>query len=353
MSLTESLTGFWSKYWFLILLVLLIALGMGLGLSVPGALLPLLAYLDPRVTTAVITLLMSVSLNGEKLSASLRAPGPVLLGFTVNVLIVPLLGMVGFALQSNIDLKYGILVAASVPCTLAAASVWTRKAGGNDAVSLLVTMTTSLVCFVTTPFWLSVPGFLAGTQFGSAEGLGAVTLSSETRVKLAVDLVFGALVPTLLGQALRQIPVVRHGADRKKSLLGGLAQVLILSMVLVAAVKAGARLGEADGGSIGIKPFVAAFLSVIAIHVAAYFIGTGMSRKLKFRLEDQIAVGLAGSQKTLPTGLLIATELGRSTGMTFALFPMLMYHACQLLLDTIFVASYSRKIAAESERPSR
>lgn len=349
--LPADIKNWFFKYWFLIALVTLIAVGMGLGLIWPHTLPALSAYIDPRVATAIVTLLMSISLNGEKLAAALRSPGPVITGFVVNLLIVPLMGLLLFPLQLHVDLKYGLLVAASVPCTLAAASVWTRKAGGNDAISLLVTMTTSAACFITTPFWLSIPTFLSNSHLGGAEAVAGLTLTLSTRLKLAVDLIFGALIPTFLGQALRQHWAIRFWADRRKPQLGGVAQFLILVMVLVSAIKAGGKLAATDQ-AMGISPFVVVFLCVIAIHIAAFKIAIWASRKLGFRPEDQIAVGLSGSQKTLPTGLLIATELGRTSGMSFALFPMLMFHGAQLLIDTLFVEDYSRRLAT-GESPKR
>jgi|CXWL01.1.fsa_nt_gi sodium/bile acid cotransporter 7 len=353
---TNGLKSRLLKFWFLLCLVTFIASGMTLGLVWPRTFTPLATLVDPRVSTAIITTLMSLTLNSEKIASALRSPWPVMLGFGINVVIVPLLGLLLFPLQTHLDLKYGLLVAASVPCTLAAASVWTRKAGGNDAISLLVTMTTSAACFITTPFWLSIPSLLST---GLPEVSGAAisvtkagfSLSQETRMKLAADLIFGALIPTLLGQVLRRHPPTRIWADRRKSLLGGVAQSLILLIVLVSSIKAGGKLAEA-GRAIDVAAIAVAFMSVIMIHLTAYFIGTTVSHKLGFRPEDQIAVGLAGSQKTLPTGLLIASELGQSAGMAFALFPMLMYHAAQLLIDTIFVEDYARKIASHPKSSS-
>lgn len=334
------------KHWFLLLLVLLLILGGILGAYDPEEMPRRTSIVDPRVTTAAITTLMSLSLNSDKLLGAIRSPGPVLTGFALNTLIVPILGLSLFSFQGHQDLQYGLLIAVSVPCTLAAASVWTRKAGGNDAVSLLVTMTTSTVCFVTTPLWLSVPTLLSRGLSSGEQVSFPSAISAETSYKLGFDLIVGALIPTFLGQILRRIPRLRKWADLRKPILGGIAQCLILLMVLVASIKAGGRL--ADSGDYGISAisFLIAFLSVAGIHVVGYFIGTGVSRSLGFQPEDQIAVALSGSQKTLPSGLLIASELGRTTGMNFALIPMLMYHASQLLIDTIFVEEYSRRISA-------
>jgi len=47
--------------------------------------------------------------------------------------------------------------------------------------------------------------------------------------------------------------------------------------------------------------------------------------------EDWIAVGIAGSQKTLMIGLVMALALDLGIGM----LPMIGYHAVQLIIDTI------------------
>ena len=66
------------------------------------------------------------------------------------IAVLPLLFLV-FLLAGSVSLfgndassgpsQIGLMIAVSTPCTLAGASVWTRKAGGNDAVSLLTTRT--------------------------------------------------------------------------------------------------------------------------------------------------------------------------------------------------------------------
>ncbi|MFO1022392.1 MAG: bile acid:sodium symporter [Planctomycetales bacterium] len=58
---------------------------------------------------------------------------------------------------------------------------------------------------------------------------------------------------------------------------------------------------------------------------------------------DEYAVAIAGSQKTLPTGVLIASELARSAGLAFAIFPMLMFHASQLFIDAWIVQAWHRR----------
>ena len=47
-------------------------------------------------------------------------------------------------------------VAAVVPCTLASASVWTRKAGGDDSISMMTTVVTNLACLLVVPIGVSL-----------------------------------------------------------------------------------------------------------------------------------------------------------------------------------------------------
>ena len=85
----------------------------------------------------------------------------------------------------------GLMIAAVVPCTLATASVSTRQAGGNDAVSLLVTLLTNLICVVLTPLWLKW------------------TISIEAGIDplpVIANLAGNVLLPTILGQVAREHP---------------------------------------------------------------------------------------------------------------------------------------------------
>src|SRR5690606_23500234 len=139
-----SMLEFLQKRWFLLCILLLIPGGLALGYALsPAAIDTLTAPIDPRLTTAVVLFLMSFSLNSSQLWNAFRAPGPVLWATAVNYAAIPLMGILFMRWQTIADFRYGLMIAAAVPCTMAAASVWTRKAGGNDAVSLLVTVATN------------------------------------------------------------------------------------------------------------------------------------------------------------------------------------------------------------------
>lgn len=337
---------FWRKHWFLTTLGLFIACGMALGIfGYEPVVRPAVAFINPRWTTACVLFLMSFSLESNRLWAAFRAPRPVLLGAGINFGLVPLLAWALALLQQHPDFRLGLMIAASVPCTTAAASVMTRKARGNDAISLLVTMGTNVLCFVLTPLWL---------QWTTSS---RIELDTQ---RLMVDLVQAVLVPTVLGQTLRQPRVLHDFAVRHNVTLGVAAQILIEVLVLTAALHAGARLHPVQPGSLAIAAtretptanassqrhsqavhtisaadvFVV-WSSCVAVHLASLAAGWLLARRTGSSQADAAAVAFAGSQKTLPIGLYIATDqaLFGSTH-PFAVFPMLLYHASQLFIDT-------------------
>jgi sodium/bile acid cotransporter 7 len=284
----------------------------------------------PRFVTAAVLFLMAFSLNSAKLRSSFRAPGPVALASLVNFGVIPLLAWGLTHIQQNVDFRYGLMIAACVPCTMAAASVWTRRAGGNDAVSLLVTVLTNGICFAVTPLLLNAT---------TARGIELEFLQMFQR------LVYAVLIPVVLGQLVRQIPAAGRFAVKHKTPIGVVAQSCILAIVFTAACKAGVHLSGGDRA--GERPDTVAvavvWLSCIAVHLVAMLISYWGARAAGYSREDQIAVSFAGSQKTLPIGVYIATDpkmfgnpnlLGPGIGIPFAVFPMLMYHASQLFIDT-------------------
>ena len=325
------------KHWFLAGLLLFIPLGMLLGKNEPSEVLQTLIKSVPTaVCTGTILFLMSVTLDSGSLFQSLRKPLPVLLACSVNQLCIPLLCLPLLLLQKSSDLRVGLLIAASVPCTMAAASVWTRRAGGNDAVSLLVTLLTNGCCFVVTPIWMSLGSEWFGTADASA-GLGFLQMMQR--------LVLTAFLPALAGQLLRLNIGAKAAVDRNKPRISIMAQSIILLLVFVSCFKGGVDFAEKNLG-IGLRhaEFLVVWACCIALHVAAMGIVWGLSRLLRLNESDRRAAVIAGSQKTLPIGMLVS----QATGQPFSLLPMLMYHASQLFIDTWVADSLAaRKPPAE------
>ena len=325
------------RHWFLVGLVTLIPLAIVLATSHPPLwLVGAVETLPTAVCTATILFLMSVTLNSQRLLESLRRPYAVGAAFFVNQAIVPLLALPLLAFQKSDDLRVGLLIAASVPCTMAAASVWTRRAEGNDAVSLLVTLTSNGFCFLITPFWLSV-----GTRWFATAATGA-SLAFGAMVS---KLVCAALLPALAGQLVRLHGGTCKFVDRNKPWFSNGAQIIILTLVFVSAFRGGLRF-ENDGMVENLRhgEFATVWVCCIAVHCAAMLIAWTLTGLLRFPLADRRACVIAGSQKTLPIGILVCD----ATGMPFSLLPMLMYHASQLFIDT-WVADRMKTVGPKSD----
>jgi len=111
-------------------------------------------------------------------------------------------------------------------------------------------------------------------------------------------------------------------------------------MVLIGAVRSGQQIQTAKAN---VMPPVAAFVGmiavVIALHLGVLFLGRPIARLLRINREDQIAVAISGSQKTLMVGLSIAiTYFGG-----LAILPMVTYHIAQLFLDTLVADRWRRE----------
>ena len=307
------MSRFIQQSWFLTVLVFALVLGYLLAESCrPLAELTWLKWVVVAITMFVMALPISFS-NLKKSAGEYGAP---LLAILLNVVLVPVLAWpLSFCLET--EFGYGLIVAAAAPCTLASAAVWTRRAGGNDSVAILVTIVTNAFCFVITPFWVF-------TLIGEAsETLGPVDFSS-TIWKLLLLVV----LPMGLGQLLRISKPVADWSGNQKQLLGVIAQIGILIVVLIGSIATAIRMQEAaDGGSVG--QVVAVVLMVAVIHLVVLGIGFALARSLGFGREEQIAVGFAGSQKTLMVGLSTAMELGVS------IIPIVAFHSVQLVLDTM------------------
>lgn len=318
------------RQWFLAGLAVLIPLGFALGRAFGGseanAVSPSFEAAlaaGMKVIVFQILLLMSVTLDTRKLVESLRTPGPVLWAAAVNAVLMPLLTWPLSRAQWTRDFSVGLMIAGSVPCTMAAASVWTRRAGGNDAVSLLVTVLTNALAVVVTPFWMEV-------------GVGS-RVALDPRELMGI-LFVSALLPIVTGQLLRLSRACAAFADRRKLLLSNIAQVCILTTVFWSAYGAGPQLVPGrDAPALGAVLLV--WGCTMAIHIAGLMLGYWGGRRMGMSAENTVAAAFAGSQKTLPIGILVAESIAR-TGLPFAVFPMLMFHASQLVIDTIVADRY-------------
>jgi len=302
------------KRWFLVSLVAVFTVGIIFHEALAS--LPDMKWLRSGIVFVVLYL-MALPLSLKAISSGIQRPKGTLLSIAMNYGLLPLVAYAVSLAISDQQVARGLLVAAVTPCTLASASVWTRKAGGNDSISILVTLLTNLLCFLIAPLWLLF-------YFGSSDGMQSISLQDMV-IKLGTLVV----LPMMLAQITRlHKPTATWSTDYKKY-FSIAAQCGILSMVFMGAIKVAPELVKAgtDNGAIMILVTV---VSVVVIHSSVFWTGLYTGKAIGLTREDYIAVGFAGSQKTLMVGLLLCIEL------EVLVIPMVFFHVCQLFVDTIF-----------------
>ncbi len=322
---TDVMKRFLLDRWFLLALATVILI----GLSLSRHLSPLA---DARILRGGIVVsvlfLMALPLELGAMWRVVRYPRAAGLAIAINSGLAPLVAW-GIAPLLSGDLALGLMVAAATPCTLASASVWTRRAGGNDAIAIVVTVVTNLTCFIVTPLWLAL---LTQRSSAAAPRLGEMVL------KLALLVV----LPIVAAQLVRLRRPIGIYATRRKTALSVAAQCGVLAMVLLGTIGAGEKLRSMESGDApDAWQYGLMIAAVLGVHLILLFTGLFLARVAKLARGDRIAVGFAGSQKTLMVGLAIAVDYGG-----LVLLPMVAYHVGQLLVDTI-VADRMRKNVAE------
>jgi sodium/bile acid cotransporter 7 len=329
------MTRFLARRWFLI------ALGTAVAAAAvfPGAFRPFAWLLAPQVLVAAALFLMAWGLESRSLGRSLLRPLPALWALLLSYALVPgLAWLAGRLLPGPDDYRVGLLVMASVPCTLASAVLWTRLAGGNEATALLVIVMGTLTSWLVTPLWLSALG-------------GGQALGPDARAKMMGDLLLCLVLPVGAGQLSRLVRPLARAAETCRAPLGVVTQVLILLIMLKAAVDLGERLWDRSGGvasGLAFGPVLAAAAACLGVHLAALACGLWSGRLLGFERPVRIAVAFSCSQKTLPVALLLFETTFRNRGFPLAVLPMLFYHIGQLTTDT-FIADRLREAGGESK----
>ena len=312
--------------WFLIALIFVLGIGQWQAVSLLW--LAEIKWLRLGIVVSVI-FIMALGVPLSDILKQVAKPLPTLLAAAINMLFMPVAAWsMGFFLP--LHLAGGFIVTAAIPCTLASAAVWTRRAGGEDSIAMLVMLITNLTCFLVTPLWLLL---LLGRK---------VELDVS---KLIGELFLLVLIPSIIAQVLRfRSTSVAGLATRYKTTLSTIAQLGILLMVLLGSIQMHHSASEVDnlGMTRSYLSYIQSIIAAVILHGIALAIGWYASVALRLTRREQIGVAISGSQKTLMVGLQVCIDCGVS------ILPMVLYHISQLLIDT-FLADWWAKFGRTPE----
>jgi sodium/bile acid cotransporter 7 len=306
----------------------LLAVVLLIGLLFPGPGTEIAEW--RRHLVIAVMFLMSVTLPAERLRAALGNVRGLGASFGVGYVVLPILcGLLGLGLYGDEPGPFaGMVILGALPCTLASATVWTRMAGGDDALALTYTVLSNLASVLLVPAYLLL--FL-----GSSLEVPAA--------RLLTDLAIVVLAPVVAGQFVRRVLGPR--ADSAKPAISVIARGLVLTIVLVAVSNM--------SDEIRAEPAVVGELAALGavVHIAALALGHQVSGRLGGLRDERIAVGFAGSQKTLFIGVFLAGEYFPDAPL--ALLPITAYHVLQLVIDTAVAGRLARPTAAAETEPAR
>ena len=314
--------SFLVKHWFLLLLTVSLLVSW----TFPAWVRPLVAPLPPQAVVALSLYLTALGLEGRRLYESVRRPWAALWALLVSYGAAPALAALLARLSSHADLGFGLVLMASVPCTLASAVLWTRLAGGDEATALLAVMLS------TGTSWLF-------TSLG-------LTLVTSTSVDLPLSsmmlgLLLVLVIPVLLGQLSRRIPGVPAAVKRHRTLSGVIVRLLILAIILKAAIDLPQRVAQLHA----LDLLEIAALALL-MHLTAFSLGLWGGRLIGLSRPGRIAAAFAGSQKTLPVALYLFEAYYCAT-YPLAVVPLVLYHVGQLVIDTFLADALARRPRAE------
>jgi len=212
-----------------------------------------------RELVIAVMFLMSVTLPAERLRAALGNVRGWGVSFGVGYVVLPLVcGLLGHWLYAGEPGPLaGMVILGALPCTLASATVWTRLAGGDDALALTYTVLSNLASVLLIPLYLLL--FL-----GSALDVPAA--------RLLTDLSIVVLAPVAAGQVVRRVLGAR--VDRGKAAISVIARGLVLTIVLVAVSNMSDEI-HAHPGTVGRLALLGAL-----VHIAALALGHAVSGRL-------------------------------------------------------------------------
>ncbi len=205
---------------------------------------------------SVAMLGMGLTLTIDDFRGLLRMPGAVALGFASQYTLMPLIGwFIAWALKLEPGFAVGLILVASCPGGMASNMI-TFLARANVALSVVLTMVSTLLAFLFTPMWTSA---LAG-QYVPVDAWG---LCKSTLQAVVAPVLLGVLCNWRFPRTVAKV------AD-----LGPAAAVVALSMITGGIVAANASQIASNFG----KLVVAAFL----LHVFGFALGYAVSKVLRY-----------------------------------------------------------------------
>jgi sodium/bile acid cotransporter 7 len=290
-----------------------------LGAAVVASFLPATGIvLDALKWASVVAIGLLFFLYGARLSTAETVAGLTRWQLHVAILsttfvVFPLLGLATQLLEGNLlrpSLATGVLLLCLVPSTVQSCIVYTRIAGGNVAGAVVSASMSNLLGVFLTP------------------ALVALLMTSDARIDAGsiFRIVLQLFVPFVLGQLLRPLggTFVARQDDRLKLFDRG-------SIVLVVFVAFSEGAEAHIWSSLSVWSVLAVALVCAVLLAVAMGWTVLVGRLLRFPRPDRMAMLFCGSNKSLASGLPIASVLFAGDTVALIVLPLMLYHQMQII----------------------
>lgn len=240
-------------------------------------------------------------------------------------LIYPLIGLALRPLTAVIstELYQGILYMTLVPSTVQSSVALTGIARGNVSGAVVAASLSSLVGVVATPV-------LVMLLMGSGQGL---LIDASVFLNIAIQL----LLPFLLGQIAHNLSArARVVAKSKATKIVDRGSIW---MVVYSAFSTGVVAGVWEELPLWEILFLIVFSAALVL--VMLWLTRVVPSKLGFNRADTVAIQQCGTQKSLATGLPMASVMFGGATLGALIIPLMVYHMVQLMVCSTYVSRYA------------
>lgn len=249
---------------------------------------------------------------------------------SATFILFPLLGVGMWAAAPHAlprSLWSGMLFVCVLPSTVQSSIALTSIARGNVPAAVCSAAGSNLAGLFLTPILF---GLVSGVH-GNATSLAGIH-----------QIVLQLLIPFAAGQVAR--PQIGKWAERNKSILSITDRGSILLIVYTAF---SASVVQGLWRRLPVTTLVILALIVAMLLATALLIMISGSRFLRFDHADEIALVFCGSQKSVVSGIPIASALIGGPALGLFVLPIMLYHSMQLLV----CAWLAKRYASRSDAP--
>ena len=285
-----------------------------------------------NVGIALVFFFYGVKLNPEQLKSGLSNWKLHLLIQLSTFLIFPVL--VFFLLQMmpwiDPDFRLGISYLSALPSTVSASVVMVSIAGGNLPAAIFNASISSLLGVILTPAWM---GILSDSAQGEVDFWSSL---GELSVKVLLPVFLGVLLHHWLFPKLKGVlPKLKY-----------VDQTVIMMIVFTSFAESFA---QRIFSAYQIPTLLAVGGTMLGIFLLVLLLLEGISRVLKFSIQDRITTLFCGSKKSLVHGVVIGKVIFPDAAVLgLVLLPVMLYHIQQLILGSMLAGYFGRKSQVSS-----